>query len=282
MAIVNAIFKSELIIGPLTKTNNHKINFPHLNQGSMSHFNFKTSLFLLTIIWPIFFVSLIIWLRFQDPTLLENLAKEDGLFENLQAACYFLCALQAGWAAWCFNLQKKKQPLFFSLVLSAGFILLTLEEISWGQRLFEWETNNFFSQNNYQQEYSLHNLNTFSIFLNHSFLVVGILGSFFSWAPESWRQKLPSNWQFIKTLWPKPQHFLYFSTMAFIYFLYIYPHDYEWGWPWWWIDQMNKSELESAELLLAQASLWLLYDFWYQSCQPPKPISKNFKNNKDK
>ena len=44
----------------------------------------------------------------------------------------------------------------FSLVL----FVMGMEEISWGQRIFQWQTSAYFSEHNVQGETNLHNLNT--------------------------------------------------------------------------------------------------------------------------
>lgn len=56
----------------------------------------------------------------------------------------------------------RKQWLLFGVF--GLFVIVTfwmaMEEISWGQRIFRWETTGYFAENNMQGEMNLHNLNT--------------------------------------------------------------------------------------------------------------------------
>lgn len=58
-------------------------------------------------------------------------------------------------------LTRKQWLLFgaFALLALVAF-WMAMEEISWGQRIFKWETTGYFSENNMQSETNLHNLNT--------------------------------------------------------------------------------------------------------------------------
>ena len=87
----------------------------------------------------------------------EQYAQEDGLIENLTAIFLFGAALLVirfiwkhkginRFKTWCHIL------LVVLLLFGAG------EEISWGQRIFNIETPEFFLEHNAQQETNLHNL----------------------------------------------------------------------------------------------------------------------------
>ncbi|WP_297771518.1 hypothetical protein [uncultured Roseovarius sp.] len=85
-------------------------------------------------------------------------AAEDRLVENgtalfLLLACLVLLRNTSGLAG---------RGLYVGSALTAFYALLFFfasgEEISWGQRIFGWETTEFFAENNYQGETNLHNL----------------------------------------------------------------------------------------------------------------------------
>ena len=55
---------------------------------------------------------------------------------------------------------KNWLPLVVVSLLAIVLFWMAMEEISWGQRLMQWDTSDFFANNNEQSETNLHNLNT--------------------------------------------------------------------------------------------------------------------------
>lgn len=57
-----------------------------------------------------------------------------------------------------------KQKKILPIVVVSMFVLILFvmagEEISWGQRIFQWETTGYFADNNMQSETNLHNIST--------------------------------------------------------------------------------------------------------------------------
>lgn len=74
-----------------------------------------------------------------------------------------------------FPSKKKKQIITILILLSGLFIFLFGEEISWGQRIFNWETFGVFNDYNYQKETNSHNF--FNPLYKFIYPIVG-LGSF--------------------------------------------------------------------------------------------------------
>jgi hypothetical protein len=94
-----------------------------------------------------------------DPTYFYKVfAAEDHLVENATA----LFLLIAGCILACNALSFCKRGHWRAMALTglyaALFIFAAGEEISWGQRIFGWQSGAFFAQNNYQGETNLHNL----------------------------------------------------------------------------------------------------------------------------
>jgi hypothetical protein len=86
------------------------------------------------------------------------LAKEDGPIEwltvvGLLLAC-FVCLYRVG------TLRKQKNASFIAVWAFLALVCFfgAGEEISWGQRIFNVESSEWFKQNNAQQETNLHNL----------------------------------------------------------------------------------------------------------------------------
>lgn len=89
---------------------------------------------------------------------------EDGPIENLGALSYFVAAVLC---AMCFRDSRGKAHRFFGwrtqanihfLLLGLFFFVCAGEEISWGQRIFGWDTPEAWQELNAQKETNLHNL----------------------------------------------------------------------------------------------------------------------------
>ena len=96
----------------------------------------------------------------------DRLTEEDGFYEWLGALCFLASALFF-LALWYFHNKPKSRSsrlgryswtfFFFFLLFLFGFG----EEISWGQRLFDFDTPEFMAENNMQGETNIHNLSFF-------------------------------------------------------------------------------------------------------------------------
>ena len=124
---------------------------------------------------------------FLDKGVVIDLGKEDGFFECLD---FIFCLFSALiFLAIFFNIKiTQKRNNYFYLILGFLFLFGAAEEISWGQRIFEWPTPEFLKHNNIQGEITFHNLATLrrtanKLFLLFSFfycLFVPILDGFFN------------------------------------------------------------------------------------------------------
>ena len=108
-----------------------------------------------------------------NPDLYYQHVQEDQPLEWLTFWAFMLAAFFYGRAA---VLERKTTRLPWFLVgLSAFCFIVAMEEISWGQRLFGYETPRYFLQNNYQKELNLHNVMATSI---RKLIVALILGGY--------------------------------------------------------------------------------------------------------
>ena len=97
-----------------------------------------------------------------------RLGREDGLFEDLTAICFFAAAALF-FAAFMRSrgrgdetrIQRKRPNIWF-LLLTLLFFFGGGEEISWGQRIFGWQTPETFEKANIQRETNIHNLTLFN------------------------------------------------------------------------------------------------------------------------
>ena len=112
---------------------------------------------------------LLFWVAFLllPGSTVEHLAVEDGPIENLGAAA-FLVAAALFFASFMgslgagndFHLFRTKRNLFL-LLLALAFLFAGGEEISWGQRIFGWNTPAAIVDINAQDETTIHNLDIF-------------------------------------------------------------------------------------------------------------------------
>ncbi|MEM7462611.1 MAG: hypothetical protein AAF362_08000 [Pseudomonadota bacterium] len=86
----------------------------------------------------------------------ENLLDEDGLYEGLAAIACGLTALFLVYKAFYLG-QSGKLVLFWTLFLAFSLFFIGGEEISWGQRLIGFDTPQIIRENNFQEEFNLHN-----------------------------------------------------------------------------------------------------------------------------
>ncbi|HJN87542.1 MAG: hypothetical protein QF714_08210 [Dehalococcoidia bacterium] len=83
---------------------------------------------------------------------------EDGVSEWWSVATYLAGAAMAGATGWMLRGTGHPRLALFHAVLAASLLIGAMEEISWGQRLFDWGTPAALSEINEQGETTLHNL----------------------------------------------------------------------------------------------------------------------------
>lgn len=99
--------------------------------------------------------------------LLLELTEEDSLYENasailflLTAIAFFILAIKPKYFGARLNNIKYPERKYFWL-LALLFFFAFGEEISWGQRIFNFETPEGIRENNIQEEFNLHNMKGF-------------------------------------------------------------------------------------------------------------------------
>ena len=107
----------------------------------------------------------------------KDLTTEDGVIENATVFVYFCSFIFSILIAKQFKSKKILFTLF--LILGIGFFFISFEEISWGQRLFDFESPDWFPEN-IQDETTIHNLEVFQSHRNTSYVIVSFIGAF-SW-----------------------------------------------------------------------------------------------------
>jgi len=116
-------------------------------------------------------VAIPYFLMFLPRHLFYELTREDGIFEDVSAVYYLLAIL--GCFLLCANAENFRNPAdratYFRFTRRYAFLLLGLfffvslgEEISWGQRILDYETPEVIEEHNVQGEFNVHNLEVFN------------------------------------------------------------------------------------------------------------------------
>src|ERR1043165_5820848 len=128
-----------------------------------------------------------------------DLTVEDGVIENLQVLVLVGAGIVSAAIARNQFRQNQIRWGFVYAVTAVAFLVMAGEEISWGQRLFDQPTSDFFAQYNKQGETNLHNLNVISGVERHvsnllALLLIGL--SCYSWriSAEKWARWKADWW----------------------------------------------------------------------------------------
>ena len=123
----------------------------------------------------LFFISFslpLLYLAFTNTFMYRSLINEDKIVEYASAGFWVLASI--------FTLVKiiKNQfqniylrQLALPVLMVAFFIVCAGEEISWGQRIFNIETPTLLKEINVQEEITLHNIGSISVFSNTFFII---------------------------------------------------------------------------------------------------------------
>ncbi|MBJ6117925.1 hypothetical protein JAO76_06975 [Pontibacter sp. BT310] len=110
-----------------------------------------------------------------NPTFFEAYTSEDGYIENMTAFSLLLISIFFVFAA-----ARNKGFVRFALaVVALVFIFGSGEEISWGQRLFSYQTPVELKEVNTQGEFNLHNMKVEGVKLNKLIFSTGMYSAIF-------------------------------------------------------------------------------------------------------
>jgi len=135
-------------------------------------------------------------------------------------------------AAWIFavtalhQLKVRRQLPWFMICLTMFCFFVAMEEISWGQRLLDYRAPEYFLEQNYQQEFNLHNIAATRIrklVLQAILLGYGvILSATAQWAPAA---RLLKRCRIVVS---PPSLIVGFLAMYVVYVWYPWSHTGEW------------------------------------------------------
>ncbi|NMM48550.1 hypothetical protein [Marinigracilibium pacificum] len=120
--------------------------------------------YIITILLLIIIVCSILY--FINKDLFLKYTNEDGLIENLTAGVCFFFSVFLLIRYIKASKNRSTSWKIVNILMILGLFFVFGEEISWGQRIFDIESNEFFLENNKQQETNLHNLKVLGIGVN--------------------------------------------------------------------------------------------------------------------
>lgn len=145
-----------------------------------------------------------------------ELVKEDGPVEYIQAFSFFISGVLS--LIISYTLLKKFELKFIAilyLVFALGLIFIAGDEISWGQRLFNFTPPEIIAEDNNQNELTIHNLSAFEGSVQKGYILIGLYGSFVSLLLS----------QIIKTK-SIVKHLFITQPFVFPYFLALFSYNY--------------------------------------------------------
>lgn len=202
-------------------------------------------------------------------------AREDSPVEYLTAAVYAVGSILA--FGLTLRFRRRRELLYATLTafLAAGMLFVGLEEISYGQRIFGWESTGVFAENNLQSETNLHNF-VARYPLHMAFILVGLYGTVaFVLVPKAGSRLLPRRYEGLTKLITPPwflASYFFPTFLLYAYYDYLSPvlaAAFGEGWDW----QRGRGgerfiigkDQEPVELILGMGFLLFvisLYDRW--------------------
>ena len=170
----------------------------------------------------LFYTSTMI-IGFQNETLFRFLIREDGPYETLSAFFYFVSVLLFFYLFWKYPIDiKRKKSHFkrniFYLFLSVILLFVFLEELSWGQRIFQFETPTHLRELNIQNSTNIHNLKWFHYIIHR--VAIGTLMIYFVIIPLLNMLIVPFRSLLEKVAFPVPSFMvsLFFLCSVYLYY----------------------------------------------------------------
>lgn len=169
---------------------------------------------------PLFIISGFLYLRYFKYEFYDFLISEDSIFEYFQAIAYFSTGVIYMLIAFkCTGETVRLQRILF-ITAGLGALIIAMEEISWGQRLFGINTPEWFQKHNIQNELSIHNLKPVQKIVHLLYALTGFVLSFgwISLGENFPYQKLPPGLiNIVRMLKPKWFLMTYFLPLFLFY-----------------------------------------------------------------
>ncbi len=177
---------------------------------------------ILVFLFPIAAFFCILGIKVVLPETYMSLIQEDSVIEYAQAILYFLSSIISLLVSIRFFKHSLTIHGILYGVLAIGLLFVSIEEISWAQRIFNIEKPDFFVRHNYQNEITFHNLDMVHPLVIHKiFILIGAYGAFAWLFSRLLLSKEKNKWNYILS-YVVPDWFIssYFFFVFFIYTLF--------------------------------------------------------------
>lgn len=160
--------------------------------------------------------ALFVALKLGAPEVYTAIIQEDALLENAQAVAYALAGLLAFVSAGALLRRGHRRLALLNALLGGALLFVCMEEISWGQRIFDVATTEWFARRNTQHELTLHNLAPVQKLIHAGYIAIGLYGGL-GWLFVR-RSSLPAA-DPRRFCTADPAASVYFLALAFVYLL---------------------------------------------------------------
>ncbi len=116
--------------------------------------------------------------------ILENMTRENGFYETVSVFILLGIFIFGIFSLYTYRKTFNKISLILIGLFSSIALLAAMEEISWGQQLFHFQSTNYFIENNLQKETNIHNLMDANLF---SSIIYSSVYTFFVFIPMSYK-----------------------------------------------------------------------------------------------
>jgi hypothetical protein len=129
-------------------------------------------------LFPIALFLIFLVNKLMSPYTYALIIREDSAIEYAQALFYALASVLSFIVSSTFLRNKMVLHGVLFGALTVGLLFIALEEISWGQRIFNIENPEYFEKHNVQKEISFHNLEAVVPILKYIYILTGAYGAF--------------------------------------------------------------------------------------------------------
>ena len=193
---------------------------------------------------------------------------EGGFIEYGTSLAFLLAAIFAFPIGKFFLANRNKFLGYLYYLISFGFFLVGMEEISWGQKLIGFESSEFFKNYNSQEEITIHNLVWVNEYLDKGLMFVALIAGI-SCLIYKLISRVKNNYR-TKFLIPR----WFFASFFLIVFLFFYLVEYVEIW-----NDTIENFQESIELVFSLGCLsFILTNFFAIGELSSKPRSVSQEN----
>ncbi len=183
--------------------------------------NTKIIIFIVPFILCSIFISLRVFLGYKT---WRSMNTEGGFIEYGTSLAFLLAAIFA-FPIGRYLLSKQEKLLgYFYYLITAGFFLVGMEEISWGQKLIGFESSEFFETYNSQEEFTLHNLVWVNEYMDKGLMFAALIAGI-SWIIYRSISQFKKNYR-IKYIIPR----WFLASFFLVVFVFFYLIEYVQTW----------------------------------------------------